>query len=236
MTTEITIPNDSSNQNAQKTHQNKIASQSWNPTSKSDTNNNTSNVVTTPTETLNDPNVKFPLENGWSFWFFKNDKQKDWKDNVKFITTVEFVEDFWGVYNHIQLVSKISVGCDYMFFKKDIPPMWEDPQNLDGGRWVLNLDKKFHQSLDVYWLNTLLALIGDQFLDESPYVNGLWVNVRPRADKISLWTSNAKNADVQYKIGRKFKEILEIKDCSLIYEKHGDDSNKKADSSPLYKI
>ena len=34
--------------------------------------------------------------------------------------------------------------------------MWEDPQNCDGGRWVLNLDKKFRNtSLDVYWLNTV---------------------------------------------------------------------------------
>jgi len=233
MTTEIAIQNENSNQTVHKQQQNKIASQSLNPTSKSDSNNNNSNVTSID---INDPNIKFPLENSWSFWFYKNDKLKDWKDNVKFITTVDYVEDFWGVYNHIQLVSKISVGCDYMFFKKDIPPWWEHSQNMDGGRWVLSLEKKFHQSLDVYWLNTLLALIGDQFLDESPYVNGLWVSVRGKADRISLWTSEATNADVQYKIGRRFKEILEIKDCQLIYEKHGDDSNKKSDSSPLYKI
>jgi hypothetical protein len=42
------------------------------------------------------PNVKFPLENSWSFWFFKNEKQKVWKDNLVFITTVDFVEDFWA--------------------------------------------------------------------------------------------------------------------------------------------
>ena len=58
------------------------------------------------------------------------------------------------VYNHLQLVSKINVGCDYMFFKKDVPPMWEDPANSDGGVWKLNLDKKYHNScLDTYWLN-----------------------------------------------------------------------------------
>lgn len=37
--------------------------------------------------------------------------------------------------------------------------MWEDPQNCDGGRWVLNLDKKYRNtSLDVYWLNTVQFL------------------------------------------------------------------------------
>lgn len=45
---------------------------------------------------LNDPNIKFPLENSWSFWFYKGEKSKSWKENVKFITSVDFVEDFWG--------------------------------------------------------------------------------------------------------------------------------------------
>lgn len=40
---------------------------------------------------------KYPLENSWSFWFFKNDQKKDWKDNLVFITTVDFVEDFWAL-------------------------------------------------------------------------------------------------------------------------------------------
>ena len=64
----------------------------------------------------------------------------------------------------------------------------------------------------------LLALIGDQFMDESSYVNGIWVNVRSKGDKLSLWTKNAKNADVQMKIGRKFREILGLKYNLLTYE------------------
>lgn len=183
---------------------------------------------------LGDSNVKFPLENCWSFWFFKNDKSKKWEDNVKFITSVDFVEDFWGVYNHMQLVSNLSMGCDYMVFKKDIPPMWEDDANRDGGRWILTIDKKYRQtSLDAYWLNTILALIGDQFIDDSPFVNGVVVNVRPRGDKVSLWTRTAKDAELQMRIGRKFKEILNLKDGSIVYEEH-DESNKKGDQG-LYR-
>ena len=45
---------------------------------------------------LDDANVKFPLQDSWSFHFYKNEKTKTWKENVKFITTVDFVEDFWG--------------------------------------------------------------------------------------------------------------------------------------------
>lgn len=108
--------------------------------------------------------------------------------------------------------------------------MWEDAQNCDGGRWVLNLEKKYHNSsLDLYWLNTLLALIGDQFLDEGPYVNGVWVNVRAKGDKIALWTKAAKNAEIQMKIGHRFKEILGLKekDLTLTYEVRQIAFNKK---------
>ena len=57
--------------------------------------------------------------------------------------------------------------------------------------------------MNVY-LVQLLALIGDQFFDESQYVNGLWVNVRPKNDKIALWTRCADNQEVQMKIGYVF--------------------------------
>jgi len=61
--------------------------------------------------------VKHPLQNRWSLWFFKNDKSKNWAANLRQITTFDTVEDFWSIYNHIQLASKLSVGCDYSLFK-----------------------------------------------------------------------------------------------------------------------
>lgn len=83
------------------------------------------------------------------------------------------------VYNHLQLVSKINVGCDYMFFKKGVPPMWEDPQNSDGGIWKLNLDKKYHNTcLDTYWLN----IVGVFMLSV-----GVWVIFVNRLILVSCW-------------------------------------------------
>ena len=47
---------------------------------------------------LGDPDavIKHPLQNSWAMWFFKNDKSRDWKDNLRVITTFDTVEDFWG--------------------------------------------------------------------------------------------------------------------------------------------
>ena len=36
------------------------------------------------------------------------------------------VEDFWALYNHIELASRLAAGCDYSLFKEGVKPMWED--------------------------------------------------------------------------------------------------------------
>ena len=41
-------------------------------------------------------------------WFFKNDKNKDWASNLRYITSFDTVEDFWALYNHILPASKLG--------------------------------------------------------------------------------------------------------------------------------
>lgn len=40
--------------------------------------------------------IKHPLQNAWTLWFYKNDKQKAWEENLRAITTFDTVEDFWA--------------------------------------------------------------------------------------------------------------------------------------------
>ena len=52
--------------------------------------------------------LKHPLQNKWAMWFFKNDKNKDWASNLRYITSFDTVEDFWALYNHILPASKLG--------------------------------------------------------------------------------------------------------------------------------
>ncbi|XP_021094791.1 eukaryotic translation initiation factor 4E type 1B isoform X3 [Heterocephalus glaber] len=83
-----------------------------------------------------------PLQNRWALWFFKNDRSRAWQDNLHLVTKFDTVEDFWAMYSHIQLASKLSPGCDYALFKDGIEPMWEDSRNKRGGRWLVSLAKQ----------------------------------------------------------------------------------------------
>lgn len=80
--------------------------------------------------------------------------------------------------------------------------MWEDEANKNGGRWLISLDKKQRSTdLDHFWLETLLCMIGEAFNGYSDDVCGAVVNVRPKADKIGVWTANSNSVDSVMEIG-----------------------------------
>jgi len=46
-----------------------------------------------------------------------------------------------------------------------------------------------------------LSLIGDQYGEDAPHVNGCVVSIRSKGDRISLWTRDWRNAEVTRRIG-----------------------------------
>jgi hypothetical protein len=80
------------------------------------------NVTSTMSNRLEFPNQqqqddKLPLKNAWGTYFYKADKQRDWKQNVIYITSINYVEDFWSFYIHTYGLRDLSNGSDYMLFK-----------------------------------------------------------------------------------------------------------------------
>ncbi|XP_006873022.1 PREDICTED: eukaryotic translation initiation factor 4E-like [Chrysochloris asiatica] len=177
--------------------------------------------------------IKHPLQNRWALWFFKNDKSKTWQANLRLISKFDTVEDFWALYNHIQLSSNLMPGCDYSLFKDGIEPMWEDEKNKRGGRWLITLNKQQRRSdLDRFWLETLLCLIGESFDDYSDDVCGAVVNVRAKGDKIAIWTTECENRDAVTHIGRVYKERLGLPPKMAIgYQSHADTATKSGSTT-----
>ncbi|XP_061747705.1 eukaryotic translation initiation factor 4E-1A isoform X2 [Nerophis ophidion] len=137
------------------------------------------------------------------------------------------------LYNHIQLSSNLTSGCDYSLFKDDIEPMWEDERNRRGGRWLITLSKQQRKSdLDRFWLETLLCLVGEAFDDHSDDVCGAVINVRAKGDKIAIWTTNYENKEAITHIGRVYKERLGIPPKVVIgYQSHADTATKSGSTT-----
>ena len=71
-------------------------------------------------------------------------------------------------------------GVNFIF-QEGIKPMWEDEKNRHGGRWLINLDKKQRMtSLDNFWLEVMLCLIGESFEDHSQVVSAISNSIQGR--------------------------------------------------------
>jgi len=172
--------------------------------------------------------TKHPLQNRWSMWYFKNDKQKDWKSNLMLLASCDTVEDFWGLYNFLKAPSLLQAGCDYAFFKEGIEPMWEDPNNVKGGRWLINLNRQQRtHDLDRFWMETLLCLIGEAFDTNSDEICGTVVNIRPKGDKLAVWTADAEKRNQVVSIGVGMRRRLQVpKVIPIEFQAHKDTSTK----------
>lgn len=95
--------------------------------------------------------------------------------------------------------------------------MWEDPENMNGGKFVLSIPKKDSKSgkLDEWWLFTLLAIIGETIDEGGDKVCGAVVSIRKGHDRIALWLkSDEKEACI--KIGERWKKALELTSKTIL--------------------
>jgi len=171
---------------------------------------------------------KHVLHNSWTLWF-DNPKLKrpneSWEENLKKVYTFNTVEDFWCLFNSIQPASQITPQSTYHLFKTDIKPMWEDKQNINGGKWLITLTRYQRDRVDKLWLHTVLAVIGET-LDETGDIAGCVISLRAGKDRISLWTKTSCDAQIQLTIGQRLRVALGLSDdITLSYQSHRDAAN-----------
>lgn len=181
--------------------------------------------------------VKHPLQNEWDFWYFKPNRNKqNWQDNLLKIHSFSTVEDFWALYNHIELPSRLQHGSDYNLFKSGISPMWEDDANRKGGRLVILFKKQSDSNAyikdlrrieDKIWLETCLCMIGEAFGTDNDKICGLVYNSRGKLDRISIWTSDFEDKEGIAKIANVLKERTHVSE-KIFYEKHSDEKGGKS--------
>merc|ERR1719231_648919 len=83
-----------------------------------------------------------PLQYAWSFTYFKKVANKSYEDSTFTLGTTRTVEDFWRLYVHLRRpVDERPTVCDYHVFRDGIKPMWEDENNVNGGKWIVRLKK-----------------------------------------------------------------------------------------------
>jgi hypothetical protein len=125
------------------------------------------------------------LSSEWNMWFHKiNDK--DWKiESYKNIANINSLESFMYYY------SSINTFVYGMFFlmKNNIPPLWEDKNNVRGGIITYKIIKSQSDSI---WKNLTMALIGNTLTPDYKYINGISISPKINNCIIKIWVNNSK--------------------------------------------
>lgn len=133
-------------------------------------------------------------------------KKENYEKSIKEIGNFKTVEGFWKIYNHLIRPNDLPNTMDYLLFKKGIKPMWEDPANKKGGKWIVRIPKG---TASRYWEDLVLAIIGEQF-DVGNEICGAVISVRFNEDIISLWNRNADNKEACSRIRDSINKVLNL--------------------------
>eukprot|EP00005_Dracoamoeba_jomungandri_P004686 CAMPEP_0174258300 /NCGR_PEP_ID=MMETSP0439-20130205/7315_1 /TAXON_ID=0 /ORGANISM="Stereomyxa ramosa, Strain Chinc5" /LENGTH=217 /DNA_ID=CAMNT_0015341755 /DNA_START=31 /DNA_END=684 /DNA_ORIENTATION=- len=135
------------------------------------------------------------LENAWCFWHDKfigpGLSVAEYEASLHKLCTFKTVQDFWKCFNNLPTVEKLKPKSSFHMMKDGISPLWEDPKNVNGGFWVMRVNK---DNIANVWKELVLAVIGEQFdpvMGDSDEICGLTISIRQYDDIIRLWTNNA---------------------------------------------
>eukprot|EP01116_Phalansterium_solitarium_P018406 TRINITY_DN4859_c0_g1_i1.p1 TRINITY_DN4859_c0_g1~~TRINITY_DN4859_c0_g1_i1.p1 ORF type:complete len:220 (-),score=22.54 TRINITY_DN4859_c0_g1_i1:286-945(-) len=181
------------------------------PESESSTVSSTPNEDAQLAETLS-------LRYEWCVWYdewqHKSMNQAEYENSIRNLGNFANVQDFWRYWHTLSSdqVSRYPPGSNMRMFKAGIKPMWEDPANERGGKWVVACSK---ENTSNFWTKVVLAMIGDHF----DAVEDL---VRPIAFYCSCWrmkpwrTCTASTSDT---FERVVNALQRAKQCPILWTK-----------------
>lgn len=172
--------------------------------------------------------VAKPLASEWSFYLFfrkqGNNTNSQYEDDLHPIHSFNTIQGFWSLYSHLKRPNSLEPPTDYALFRKGIRAIWEDADNVNGGKWMIRLKKGL---ASYYWERLIIALIGEQFTSD---VVGAVVSIRYSEDIISLWNRTGNDTEIRHEICCELCQALDLPpDTKLEYKKH--DESRRDHSS-----
>jgi translation initiation factor 4E len=176
--------------------------------------------------------TELPLACGWSFFLFSSppgvSRSDAYEDGIHALASFSTVEGFWSIYSHLRKPNDLEPPTGYHLFRSGTRAIWEDPDNVDGGKWMIRLRKGL---ASYYWERLIIALIGEQFPAD---VVGAVVSMRPQEGVLSLWNRSGGDRAVREEICERLCACLELPpDTRLGYKKHDDGGRDGAYRNPV---
>uniref|UniRef100_A0ACD5TWY0 Uncharacterized protein n=1 Tax=Avena sativa TaxID=4498 RepID=A0ACD5TWY0_AVESA len=161
-----------------------------------------------------------PLRRKLVLWYTRRTpgtRSQSYEDNIRKIVDFSTVESFWVCYCHLARPSSLPSPTDLHLFKEGVRPLWEDPANRSGGKWIIRFKKAVSAR---FWEDLVLVLVGDQ-LDYSDDVCGVVLSCRFNEDILSVWNRNASDHQAVMTLRDSIKRHLKLPHTYLMeYKPH----------------
>jgi len=167
-----------------------------------------------------------PIAKKWTLWFEKKSeensskclKKEDYLHQLKKGGTFQDISSFWKCWNEVQNLDNTPIGAsgtNFHLFKNNIKPVWEDPKNIKGGKWIIVFSAKTSQhEVMKHWISFMLALVLGELGVESE-INGAVLSVRSWGGMISIWNRNSNDKRLIEENLKKYFGVESIK-----YQRH----------------
>ena len=165
--------------------------------------------------------LKTKLPRKWALWYH-HDKD-NWKvTGFKKIYTIETPEDYWQLYNNW---NKINDGINQKHFflmQNGISPIWEDPENKNGGCWSFKIQEEQAEDL---WEDLSTYLVCNQLCPTiSDEIVGLSICLKKNSNTVvKIWNKNSKHNSLKLMN----EVILKKWGMDIIYIAHMPDHSAK---------
>lgn len=129
------------------------------------------------------------LNNIWVLWF--HNASNDWTINsyIK-VSEIKTIEEFWEIY--LRLNNFIVQGGMFFLMKKNIEPLWENDENINGGCWSYKINK--NDSLNA-WTELSMYLCSEKLLKNEKLfskINGISISPKKSFCILKIWNNDSK--------------------------------------------
>ncbi|KAM0677421.1 Eukaryotic translation initiation factor 4E type 2 [Binucleata daphniae] len=152
------------------------------------------------------------------------EKPTDFSSIITPLCTITEESNIPYLLSHFPLFITLQLPTDINIFKHPIKPLWEDEQNIKGGKYIIKVKKHVGQRLfEKMFVN--FSLNKSTIMDN---VNGLVASIRAKQVMISLWIKTVPKDHIE--TINEIRRILGV-DYELIVEFKDNDESLKDKSS-----
>jgi translation initiation factor 4E len=175
-----------------------------------------------PDRLIRSGDAESQLSRPYSLWFLRRYEGVEYEDGLFCVGSFDTVEQFWKFYSHMKRPDELDGNIEFHLFERGVRPLWEDEQNVRGGKWVMTL-RKGHASS--FWEDLVFGIVGGSFDPE--FVTGAVLSIRKNKDVLALWTGDGTDLERRESTRLKFVELLQLPDDVIMeYSLHNEALSK----------